>query len=362
LLSKKISAFATAGKFPRMKENMNPKTIKCQLAIPSAVLLLLTTTAAVQAQFDYTVNADNTVNITGYTGPPWAVTIPTNINGLTVTTIGQSAFTGPITLTSLTSVTMLNGLTSIGEEAFYGCTSLDSVTIPASITNIGIGAFDECTKLTNAAISNGVTSIGESAFIYCSSVASVVIPGSITNFGPYAFSDCTSLTNATISAGATNIGYGAFYGCSALTSLTIPGSVTSIGDDALENCTSLASVFFTGNAPAADSTVFAGDNSNPVMYYLLGTTGWSSPFASRQALLWNPIIQASGTNFGVSNNQFGFNITGTAYISVVVEACTNLANPVWARLLPVMLTNGLFYFSDGQWTNYPSRYYRINSP
>jgi hypothetical protein len=95
---------------------------------------------------------------------------------------------------------------------------------------------------------------------------------------------------------------------------------------------------------------------------LPGTTGWSSPFANRQALLWHPVIQTTDTNFGVQSNQFGFNIKGTSYIPIVVEACTNLANAVWTPLQTLMLTNGLFYFSDVPWTNYPGRFNRISSP
>ena len=67
-------------------------------------------------------------------------------------------------------------------------------------------------------------------------------------------------------------------------------------------------------------------------------------------------------SFGVSNNQFGFNVTGTANIPIVVEACTNLASPVWTVLRSLKLTNGSFYFSDPQWTNYSGRFYRISSP
>jgi hypothetical protein len=79
-------------------------------------------------------------------------------------------------------------------------------------------------------------------------------------------------------------------------------------------------------------------------------------------VLWNPLIQANGTNFGVTNNQFGFNITGTNNYTVVVEACTNLACPVWTPLQTATLTNGSFYFSDPQWTNYSSRYYGLGLP
>ena len=79
-------------------------------------------------------------------------------------------------------------------------------------------------------------------------------------------------------------------------------------------------------------------------------------------MLWNPLIEASGAGFGVRSNRFGFNITGTTNIPIMVEACANLASPVWTALTNANLTNGLFYFSDPQWTNYPARYYRISSP
>jgi hypothetical protein len=107
--------------------------------------------------------------------------------------------------------------------------------------------------------------------------------------------------------------------------------------------------------------VFLDDN-NATVYYLPGTTGWSNTFAGLPAMLWNPLFQASGPSFGVQSNQFGFNITWASGQTIVVEACTNLANPVWIPLETVTLTNGTFYFSDPQWTNYPGRYYRISSP
>jgi hypothetical protein len=106
--------------------------------------------------------------------------------------------------------------------------------------------------------------------------------------------------------------------------------------------------------------VFSGDNAT--VYYLPSSTGWGSTFDGLPAELWNPQIQASGASFGVQNNRFGFNITGTTNISIVVQACTNLANPAWVALQNVTLTNGSFYFSDSQWTNFPGRYYRISAP
>ena len=133
-------------------------------------------------------------------------------------------------------------VTSIGGEAFYGCSGLTSVTIPNSVISIGGFAFSGCSGLTSVTIPIGVTSIGESAFSGCSGLTSVTIPNSVTSIGRGAFSGCSGLTSVTIPTGVTSIGWGAFRGCSGLTSVTIPNSVTSIGYDAFRDCSSLTSI------------------------------------------------------------------------------------------------------------------------
>jgi hypothetical protein len=120
-------------------------------------------------------------------------------------------------------------------------------------------------------------------------------------------------------------------------------------------------VYFNGNAPNLGLfTVFNGDN-DAIVYYLPGTTGWYTPFGGRPAVLWNPQIQTSAS-FRVLSNPFGFTITGTTNIPIVVEASTNLRNGAWSPLQTCTLTNGSIYFSDPQWTNYPARFYRVRSP
>jgi BspA type Leucine rich repeat region (6 copies) len=268
------------------------------------LLLLLGLPAVAQAQdaystnadgsiYTYSTNADGSANIVSYAGPPWVVNIPTNINGLTVTSIGEAAFEGDNNL-------------------------LTSVTIPNSVTSIGVNAFSEC-----------------------SSLASVTIGNSVTSIGVFAFGSCFSLT-----------------------SVTIPGSVTSIGVIAFGSCSSLTSVYFTGNAPSPnnDPNVFIEDTAT--VYYLPGTTGWGAFFDGLPTTPWflpNPVILNHSAGFGVQPGGFGFTISWATNASVVVEAATNLANPVWIPMSTSPLTGGSSYFSDPQWTNYPSRFYRATS-
>jgi len=100
----------------------------------------------------------------------------------------------------------------------------------------------------------------------------------------------------------------------------------------------------------------------PTVYYLPGTTGWTSSFAGRVALLWNPVIQIGVEGFGLQTNHFGFSVTGSPYIMVVVEASGSLSAATWTPLLSFTLTNGPYYFSDPWQSNMASRYYRLAFP
>ena len=261
--------------------------------------------------FIYTTNADNTVTLAGYTGPGGDVVIPaTNGDGLTVA--------------------------DIGAEAFMGDTLLTNIAFPASIVSVGDEAFANCSSLLTVALPNGVTNLGEGAF-----------------------SDCSSLTNATLGLVLTDIESNTFAQCADLTFFTVPGSVTNIDDYAFDTCTDLQSVYFLGNAPNADALAF--NNDIFTNYYLPGASGWSNTFAGAPVILWDPQI-ANDPSFGISNNQFGFNITGTNNFTVVVAASTNLNNPAWVPLTNGTLTNYLLYFSDPQWTNYPNRFYMLQMP
>ena len=138
-----------------------------------------------------------------------------------VTSIGNYAF---YNCSSLTSVTIPDSVTSIGKWAFSICSSLTSVTIPDSVTAIGIGAFCDCSSLTSVTIGNGVWSIGELAFSGCSNLTSVTLPDSVTHIGRRAFEDCSNLTSVTMGKGVKYIGESAFYSCRQLKDIAFSGT------------------------------------------------------------------------------------------------------------------------------------------
>jgi len=209
--------------------------------------------AADGLKYKVTSESPKTVELTGYDGarPTGALTVPASANGYAVT--------------------------SIGDQAFLGCTNLNSVTIPASVRTIGAAAFVACYGLKSVTITAGVTSIGDQAFSKCNSLVSVNIPESVTSLHPMTFDESTNLesitvasgnkhyksvdgvlfskdmttlikypiakkqTNYAIPVGVTKIDTTAFHSCSGLQAVTIPASVTTISRYAFSVCKGMES-------------------------------------------------------------------------------------------------------------------------
>jgi hypothetical protein len=286
------------------------------------------------------------ITITKYNSPGGAVTIPSTLGGLPVTSIGAEAF---YSCTSVTGVTLPSTITSIGSYAFYGCTSLASVAVPSTVTNIGAGAFGYCTSLTGITISNNPAYSSLDGVLF-NKGQTLLIQYPAGRAGGYS-----------VPSGVASIGEAAFSGCAGLTSVTIPASVASIGASAFLGCTGLASAYFQGNAPALGFAPFSGD-TQAAAYYLPGKSGWEATLGSLPAVPWCPQVRTGGASFGVRTNRFGFSISGTTNMLVVVEAATTLANPTWLPVGTNTLSGGSTYFGDPQWTNYPGRFYRLTMP
>jgi hypothetical protein len=361
-----------------------------QLALFDFVLLCSALRALAQqsGNFAYTTN-NGTIAIAGYFGPGGTVAIPSSLNGLAVSSIGDHAFWG----CSATNLTIPDSITNIGNQAFAYSSRLASVTFGSGVASIGEEAFSFCGRLTSISLSDSVITIGTNAFSYCANLMKVAIPRSVANLGSAAFAGCSNLTVFTVDAlnpsfsslngilfdknqtmliqcppGAIAGSYSiphtvasladyAFMYCMALTEVIIPKGVTNIGDYAFYCCTNLSDVFFQGNAPSYADLSFATQAAT-TFYYLPDTLGWEREVFASPPLLWNPKAQPPG----VRGNLFGFDVKGTANIPILVEACTNLANSAWVPVQIGTLTNGLVHFIDPQWTNHPARFYRIRSP
>ncbi|MCI7351538.1 MAG: leucine-rich repeat protein [Ruminococcus sp.] len=244
-----------------------------------------------------------------------SVAIPEKIGGKAVTAIGDYAFGGCSSLTSITipdSVVSIENqafydctslasvyfgdnsqLTSIGDSAFYSCSNLKSIKFPESVQSIGIGAFNSCGSLEIVTIPKNVSSIGRDAFISCSSINvdennpnyssengvlfdknktklirypanksgnSYVIPDSVKSVDERAFSACRNLTSVTIPEGVTSIGDWAFSYCFSLKSITIPNSVNSIGNYAFyyESIYDIESIFLPNSLTSIGTEAISG--------------------------------------------------------------------------------------------------------
>ncbi len=174
------------------------------------------------------------------------------VEAASVTDLGQ-VFNNDTTLTSFDELQYFSGLTSISNQAFYGCSGLISIEIPNSVNSIGSSAFRNCIGLTSIEIPNTVTSISNYAFSGCSGLTMIEIPSSVTIINSDAFSGCSGLTSIVLPNSITRIYDYAFSGCSSLTSIEIPISVNYIGINPFVRCSGLEQVIVNSGNTVYDS-------------------------------------------------------------------------------------------------------------
>ena len=231
---------------------------------------------------------------------------------------------------SINTVVISDGVTTIGQYAFYSCTGLKTMTIPNSVTSISASAFEGCSGLTSITIPNSVSSIGKSAF-----------------------SGCTWLTTVTISDGVRSIGASAFYGCKFLTTATIPNSVTSIGASAFGGCSALESITipFVGESRKTLSDLYQYP-----LGYIFGTSSYTGSNAVTQSYIGSSTSSLTSTKYYIPTSLKSVNITDgevlygsfyncsgltTVTLGDSVTKIGNLAFYNCTGLTSIMLPNGI---------------------
>lgn len=260
-------------------------------------LCLMACGAGAQTEGDFTYSISNgKAKITSYTGSAAELTLPDTLGGYPVTAIHYCAFRN---CTSLTRITIPDGVTAIGSNAFQNCSSLAEIIIPDSVTRIDTHAFYACSSLKQLSLHDHMDHIHSLAFYGCSAVrychpdsltaimltdvgytftspdhpqlalkayeddagrrtfaiadceesaVSVSFPEHVTAIGKYAFFGCTQLAEIALPDGVTEIAQSAFEGCSALRKITLPGSIEKIAADAFSGCTDITVIAPPGSA------------------------------------------------------------------------------------------------------------------
>ena len=185
-----------------------------------------------------------------------------------VTSIGAAAFGS---LENLKNLSLPSTLNKIGDYAIGACTSLTSVTIPENVSEIGIWAFTGLWSLKEISIPGSVAKISDYAFAGCNALRKLTLNSGTTAIGKYAFTGCTSLTELALPDGLETVDESAFKDCEVITKLTVPASVTSIADGAFSGCTALTDVYYLGTKAQWDAISIGADNE-PLLNAALHTT------------------------------------------------------------------------------------------
>ena len=293
-----------------------------------------------------------------YSSLSGSLTVPDTVtyNGTTylVTSIGSQAFEG---CSGLTSVSIPNSVNSIGDCAFINCSGLTSMNIPDSVTSISESTFEDCSGLTSVTIPNAVTSIGNYAFSGCRGLTSITIPNSVTNIGTYAFRNCSGLTTVTIPNSVTNIGYEAFGGsglttvnfnanctymgsnghspflyCANLTTLNIGNNVTRIPRYAFQGCSGLTSVTIPNSVTIIDQSAFQNCRGLTSITLSDSLTEIQIEVFKNCTSLTSVTIPNSVTSIGDGAFQ---NCSGLTTVNFNATNCTSMSGPSGSVITPV---------------------------
>lgn len=191
------------------------------------------TVTALPGDYEYRVLEDDSAEIAKYTAEDKNTSVPAQIGGRNVTSIGDYAFQNS---SGLAGVELPEGLTAVGRYSFQNCSNLLEINLPEGMTRLGDYAFQNCESLAEAKLPGKLKEIGGCAFQNCSGLKAVELPEGMTVIGRSSFSSCSGLENVGLPESLTAIGDYAFYGCSSLSEVGIPEHVENIGQSAFGKC------------------------------------------------------------------------------------------------------------------------------
>ena len=285
--------------------------------------------------------------------------IPATHNGYPVTQIGDFAFSG---CTGLTTITIPEGIKTIGMGAFSDCTNLTDISIPDSVTAVGIYAFDGCASLhyntyENAkylgnesnpyvllteAVSADITacqihkdtrSIGCEAFSDCVNLTEITVPDKIAVIGNYAFDGCTGLGHISLGKGLSTIGESAFRGCAGLAEIVFPDGVDTIGMYAFDGCSGLTEIvlpdgladigWYTFGGCAGLREITIPDSVTAIGKYAFdGCTGLEKVIFGGTCAAWNSLI-AHGETGGLDGATILYGSHCYAWVTTEEATCVS---------------------------------------
>jgi hypothetical protein len=295
----------------KFKEDISMLKRTISLAFVATVIFLCCifsvntiTFADAYEDYEYTVTGGG-ATITKYNGTAGNLTIPSMLNGVAVTAIGDSAF--------------------------YNCKALHAVVLPDSLKTIGSFAFRECAGLQSVTLKEGLTTIGQGAFYGCSSLETLSIPNSVTTINSRdnivyygTFRDCISLTNVTIGNGLTQIQDGTFDGCISLETVTISSGTVAIGDYAFYGCARLGKIAIPESVRTIASNAFTGHSPSLTIYGKIGS--YAQTYAINNSILFASAITIADPaefEFAVTGIQYKVKNNGDAQSGQVIIAIYN---------------------------------------
>jgi hypothetical protein len=347
---------------------------KGRMAAVSVIIALIATLIAdagmVSAEqygdFEYRlVDGGRGAEITGYTGPGGAVTIPGAISGRPVVSVGNGSFRSCLTITSvkvpdtvitinerafqncplLTSADLGRGVVSVGALSFLYCVNLTSINMPDSVRAIGDLAFLQCTRMSAVHLGSNVKAIGNYSFDGCYGLREISMPPALRSIGEGAFNQCFSLTSISLPSGITRVENYTFQACKALERIDIPASVVYIGKYAFFDCRKLVDAAI----PDGVKTVNWGTFSNCVSLASV-RIGASVTKIDHQAFLYCTSLRTVTIPAGVS-------FLGTVSFGV----CTNLTSVLFQgnapecgeRVFSMAAADLMAYYIEGSrgWTD-----------